>query len=297
MQFIAFIVIYPFLWCISILPFRMLYALSDGVYVLLYHVIGYRKKTVWQNLKLVFPEKSDTELRAISKRFYRHLSDLFMEMIKTLSISKKQLAKRFVVTNPEELKRLEAKNKSIILMYGHYASYEWSINVERYTTYKGVGIYKTLANRYFDKLVRKIRSKYNTELVDTKKAIAELVSYEENNIRILSAFLSDQSPRLNKAYYWTRFMNINVPCFTGAEMLAKKLDHTVAYLQITKVKRGHYEAEIVTLAEDPREYKDYDITEKFTRTLEAQIYKAPAYYLWTHKRWKHKDKTPSPLTK
>ncbi|WP_223033334.1 lysophospholipid acyltransferase family protein [Hanstruepera marina] len=293
MQFLAYIIIYPFLWLISILPFRLLYLFSDMVYLLVFYIIGYRRKTVKENLMLVFPEKSEDEIKTISKKFYHHMCDMFLEMIKTLSISRKQLNKRFIIKNPESLQKLEALNKSIVVMYGHYASYEWSFVVENHITMKGIGIYKTIANKYFDNLARKLRSRYNTELIDTKKAVAKITEYEKQNIKSVIAFLSDQSPKSFKKYYWTTFMDIEVPCFTGAERIAKDLNLTVTYLKIDKVKRGHYEAEFITLAENANDYADFEITDKFTRELEQQIRKAPEYYLWTHKRWKHRNKKPA----
>lgn len=290
MQFLAYILVYPFLWLISILPFKLLYFFSDGLYVLLYHIIGYRKKVVTNNLRLVFPEKTELEIKKIQKKFYRHLSDMFLEMVKTMTISRNQLKKRFIIKNPEELERLESLDKSILLMYGHYASWEWSVEIENYINYKGLGVYKRLANRYFDKLVRDIRSKFGTSLISTKEIVGLINNFENNGNRTITAFLSDQSPRLKKDVYWGKFMGIEVPCFTGAERLAKNLNLTIAYLKVTKVKRGFYEADFMTLAENPRDYKDYLITDMFLREVEKQIYEAPEYYFWTHKRWKHAGK-------
>lgn len=293
MQFLAYIIIYPFLWLISILPFRLLYLFSDIVYLIVYYIIGYRRKTVKENLTMVFPEKSEKEIKSISKKFYRHMCDMFLEMVKSLTISHSQVLKRFVIKNPENISHLESLNKSIVTMYGHYASYEWSYAVENYISIKGIGIYKKIRNKYFDNLVKKIRSRYNTELIDTKKAAVKIAHYEKEGVKTIIAFLSDQSPKSFKKYYWTKFMGIDVPCFTGAERMAKDLDLTVTYLKIEKVKRGFYEAEFITLAENADDYKDYDITDKFTKELEAQIRKAPEFYLWTHKRWKHRGKKPS----
>lgn len=290
MQFLAYILVYPLLWCISVLPFRLLYVVSDGVYVLLYHVIGYRKKVVTQNLKLVFPEKPETEILSIRKKFYKHLCDMFLEMIKTLTISPKQLERRFNVKNKEELRRLESLDKSIVLMYGHYASWEWSIQIQNLIKFGGFGVYKKLANPYFDKLVRDIREKYNTQMIGTKEAIQIIKANEKKGIKGVLAFLSDQSPRLTSQVYWSKFMGIEVPCFTGAERLAKELDLTIAYLKVTKVKRGFYEGEIITLSETPRKHENYEITDMFLHEVEKQIYEAPEYYFWTHKRWKHRGK-------
>lgn len=288
MHFLAYILIYPFLWLISILPFRILYIVSDGLYLLLYNIVGYRKKVVTNNLKLVFPEKSEKEIIAIRKKFYHHLCDMFLEMAKTMTISRNQLSKRFKILNPEEVQRLESLNKSVILMYGHYASWEWSLELQNHTTFKGFAVYKKLANKYFDKLVRDMRSKFNTHLINTKEAINVIKENEIAGNKSITAFLSDQSPRLTKEVYWSQFMGVDVPCFTGAERLAKNLDLNIAYFKVTKVKRGFYEAEIITLAENALEYKDYELTDMFLREVEKQIYEAPEFYFWTHKRWKHK---------
>lgn len=288
MQFLAYILIYPILWMVSILPFRVLYFVSDCLYVLLYYGIGYRKKVVTNNLKLVFPEKSEKEINELRKNFYKHLCDMFLEMAKTMTISEKELKKRFKILNPEELKRLENLNKSVILIFGHYASWEWSIVIQNYINFKGLAVYKRLANKYFDKLVKDIRSKFNTDLISTKETIQIINDNEAKGIKSITGFLSDQSPRLTNEVYWGKFMGIDVPCFTGAERLAKKLDLTTAYLKVTKVKRGFYEAEIITLAENPSEFKDYELTDMFLREVEKQIYTAPEFYFWTHKRWKHK---------
>lgn len=291
MQFLAYIIIYPFLWIISILPFRLLYVISNVLYLLLYYVVGYRKKVVTNNLKLVFPNKTKKEINLVRKNFYKHLSDMFLEMAKTMTISKNMLDKRFKLKNPEELKRLESLNKSIVLMYAHYASWEWSIAIQNHIHYHGLGIYKKLANSYFDKLVRDIRSKFNTKLINTKQAISTINQYELKGEKSVIAFISDQSPRLTNKVYWANFMGIDIPCFTGAERLAKKLDLTVAYLKISKLKRGYYEGEIITLAENPKTYNDYQITDLFLKEVEKQIYETPEYYFWTHKRWKHAGKT------
>ncbi len=290
MQLVVYILIYPFLLLISILPFRLFYLFSDFVYLLIYYVVGYRKKTVGTNLRLVFPEKSEKDIIQIQKKFYKHLCDLFLEMIKTITISKEQLSKRFVITNPKEVKRLESLGKSVICFFGHYASYEWSIAVDNETKLKGYAVYKRIANTYFNDLVKRIRSRFNTTLIHTRETVSVLTKNETKGISSLIGFLSDQSPKQYKTSYWTEFMGVNVPCFTGGERLAKKLDLVAVYLKISKIKRGYYQAEFVPLADNANTFKDFSITDKFLSELEQQIYDAPEYYLWTHKRWKHKDK-------
>jgi len=265
---------------------------SDGLYILIYHVFGYRKKVVKANLDLAFPEKSEKEKRRITKAFYHHFCDLLLESIKSMTISEAEMKKRFVFTNIEEIHKLEKANKSIILMCGHYASWEWMFIVQRYINHKGFGIYKRLENKYFDALAKRIRARYNTRLITTKQTINVLTESINKGELSISGFASDQSPRANKAYHWQEFMGVKVPVHTGAEMIAKKLDISIVFLDIKKIKRGYYETTFKTFTTNPREFKDYEITDVFLKFVENQIHEAPEYYLWTHKRWKHKDKVP-----
>jgi len=292
MQFLAYVIIYPFLWIISILPFRLLYAFSDGLFILVYHIIGYRKKVVKANLRLVFPKKSEKEIQTIAKKFYHHLCDLILESIKSMTISETEMKKRFVFTNVDELKKFEDQNKSIVLMCAHYANFEWIFVLQRHINFKGYGIYKRLENKYFDRLIKRIRARYNTYLITTKETISVLTQAKQNGELTINGFISDQTPKIYKAFHWNDFMGIKVPVHTGAEMLAKKLDMSVVFFAVKKIKRGYYETTFKTLAENPHDFKDYEITDAFLGLVEQQIYDAPEYYLWTHKRWKHKDSVP-----
>ena len=292
MQFLAYIFIYPILWLISILPFRLLYVFSDGLYVVLYYVIGYRKKVVKENLKIAFPNKSDEELNRIRKKFYHHLCDMILETIKSMSITEAQMKKRFTFTNVELIQQLEKDNRSIALMCAHYGSWEWIFILQTYMSHKGYAIYKRLANKYFDRLVKRIRAKYNSHLVTTKEIIPVLLQAKSEGKVTICGFVSDQSPKAEKAFHWNNFMGITVPVHTGAEMLAKKIDMSVVFFGVKKVKRGYYQTSFKTIAYHPNDYPDYEITDQFLKLVEHQINEAPEYYLWTHKRWKHSDKVP-----
>ncbi len=288
MQLLVYILIYPILWIISILPFPVFYLLSDFVYFLTYNIIGYRKKVVRDNIKLALPHLSDKERLTIEKKFYSHMCDMFLEMIKTMSISQKEMEKRFVFTNMEVYYDLEKKNKSIALMCAHYASYEWVISMNYHIHCKGFGIYKKLSNPYFDKLVKRIRSKFKAELITTKQTIPTIAENHKNNVLGIYGFASDQSPKANAAYHWAPFMGHIVPVHTGAEILAKRFDMNVIFLKTKKIKRGYYEASFEILSEDVKSVPNYEITDQFLKLVEEQILETPEYYLWTHKRWKHK---------
>ncbi|SEG45039.1 lysophospholipid acyltransferase family protein [Flavobacterium urumqiense] len=288
MQFLIFILAYPFLWIISILPFPIFYLLSDIVYFIVYYIIGYRKKTVRANLALALPHLNDKERLVIEKKSYHHLCDMFMEMIKTMTISSEEMNKRFIITNLAVIKEYEKKGKSIILIASHYASWEWLITLNQKLSFQGVGVYKKLANKYFDKLVRDIRSKYNTELVPTYKTIPLIAHNQKNGIHCVYGLASDQSPKLDRIFHWDSFMGVEVPVHTGPEMLAKKYDLTVVFAKVKKVKRGYYELTIIPLSDNPKSVPDFGITHNFIKEVEKQIYEAPEYYFWTHKRWKHR---------
>jgi len=292
LQLLAYILLYPILWLISILPFRLLYAVSDGLYILLYRVFGYRKKVVTDNLNLVFPEKSKDEIERITKVFYHHLCDLILESIKSMTISEAEMRKRYVFTNVEEIHKLEKANKSIVAMCSHYASWEWIFILERYINHRGYAIYKRLANKYFDRLVKRIRARYNSYLITTKETFTVLADTKARGELTFNGFASDQSPRAEKAFHWNEFLGIKVPVHTGAEALAKKLDMAVVFFKVKKVKRGYYETTFKTITQSPNDYKDYEITDMFISYIEEQIRDIPEYYLWTHKRWKHRDKVP-----
>lgn len=292
MQLLLYILFYPIIWLISILPFPVFYLVSDGVCFLTYRVIGYRKKTVRENLALALPHLSETERRNIEKKFYSHLCDMFLEMIKTLSISQKEIEKRFTFSNLDVYLELEKKNKSVAVLCAHYASYEWVISMNYYIHHKGYGIYKKIANPYFDKLVKKIRSKFKAELITTKETIATIANNYTNGELSLYGFASDQSPKKNAAYHWAPFMGHEVPVHTGAEMLAKRFDMNVIFLRTKKIKRGYYEASFEVLSDDVKAVPNYEITDRFLQLVEQQILEAPEYYLWTHKRWKYRNTKP-----
>ena len=290
MQKLVFWITYPILLLISKLPFPLFYLFSDFVFFFVFYVFSYRKKTVFDNLKLVFPEKDDNEIKKIRKQFFHHMVDMFLEMIKSISISEEELKKRFVFTNLEEIDKIRAMNKSIVLICGHYASYEWMNALQLYGyDYRGFGIYKKVANPYFDKLAKDIRARYDGELIRTVEATQTITKNQKNGVLGIYGMIADQTPRVQRAKYWAKFMGITVPVFTGTEKLAKNLDMVVTYLHVEKVKRGYYQATFETITYNPETEKEFAITDAYLRKLEKQIHAAPQYYLWTHKRWKFRN--------
>lgn len=286
MQFLVFIIIYPILWLISILPFRLLYLFSDFVYIIIYKVFRYRKDIVRSNLAKAFPNLSDKELLVIEKKSYHHLCDIFLEMIKTMTISRKEIERRYIFTNLQTYLDLEKKGKSIALLCAHYASYEWAVSMNFHITFEGFGIYKQISNKYFDRLVKKIRSKFKAHLITTRQTRSTIEENKSKGILGVYGFASDQTPSGKNALYWNSFLGIETPIHYGAESLAKRYDMNVVFLRGKKVKRGYYEATFEVLSEDVKSIPNYQLSEIFMRKVEEQIIEAPEFYLWTHKRWK-----------
>ena len=293
MQLIVYILVYPILWLISILPFRLLYGISDVLYFFVYRVFGYRKTTVLNNLNLVFPDKTEQEKSEIMSQFYHHLCDMVVEAVKSMTISEKELMKRMTFANIDVIHNIEKQEKSIMLMSAHYGSWEWFFILQKHVTFKGYAVYKRLSNKYFDRLIKRIRAKYNTYLITTKETLGVLRENKKNGELTINGFVADQSPKARKAFHWNDFMGIKVPMYTGAETLAKKWDMTVVFVNVRRKKRGFYETTFETIAENPKDFANYKITDAFFTLVEDQIKEDPQYYLWTHKRWKHRDKVPA----
>ena len=293
MQRLLYLLAYPLLWLLAHLPFPILYVISDGVFFLIFYVVRYRRKVVQQNLALVFPDKPAAERRQIERAFYAHMCDMFLEMIKTMGMSEQAIKERFIFRNLEILKEFEGRGQSVMLLMPHYASWEWAISLNYKLKARGYGIYQPLNNEHFDKLVRRIRGKFGATLITTRET-REIIAKNKAEGRLATyGIIIDQSPQLKKAYYWGSFMGIEVPMHVGAEVLCKAMDLPVVYLKVTKLKRGHYQGEIILLTDSPSSVPDYGITDAFFRETERAIREAPQYYFWTHKRWKHRNKKPA----
>ncbi len=294
MRILIYLISLPFIYFISILPFQLLYAFSDFLSFILYYLVGYRKKVVRENLIRSGFGDDPVKLRKIERAVFKHFCDLYLETFKSLTLSKKQIQKRFVVTDSSLMQDLASKGKSVIMMCGHYASYEWLLSLGYYSDHTAYGIYAPLSNPYFNKLVIRARKRYGAFLIPRRKAISTIKDHVNNKHLALYGFASDQSPRVRKKTYFRSFFGTEVPVFTGAERLGKEHDIPVLMAKVRKLKRGYYEAEIVPIALEPTKTKENFITDTFTEALEELIQEDPRYYLWTHNRFKRMR--PNPLS-
>ena len=281
-KFFYYLLILP----LSLLPYPLLYLLSDIIFLIMYRVIGYRKKVVFTNLKNSFPNKSKQELKKIMSDFYRHLCDIIMESVKGFTISEKQLRKRLIIKNPEFSNYFADRGQSIIFVGGHYNNWEICAQAfAMYSNHKCIGIYKPLSNAFINDKIYTSRSKYGMHLISMKQTKK---SFEDGDEPKAIVFGSDQNPANPKRAHWMQFLNQDTSVLFGVERYAKEYNWPVVFVSISKVKRGHYEVEYSLITDKPTEQPHGKITEDFTKRLEQDIINQPQYWLWSHKRWKHK---------
>ena len=285
MNFIIYILSYPLIWLLSRLPFRLLYAVSDFLYFILYTLLKYRVKVVRKNLYTAFPFKSEEELLTIERHFYHHFCDTLLEMVKSYGMSEKEMKNRMIFPNLEVLKKYEDQERNIIIMCSHYASYEWLLSLAYYLKHQSYALYTPLSNKYFDKFLQKVRMKHHSYLLSRYTAQREMKKHKDEHKVYSYGFAADQVPNNQKSYR-RPFLGLRVPVFTGAERLGKALNTVIVFAKIEKLKRGYYQTTFEVLAENPSDYVDFQITDAFFERVNQQIYDRPEYYLWTHNRFK-----------
>lgn len=285
MQAILFYLAYFFIYLIALLPFRLLYGLSDVLFHLLW-LTGYRQEVVMTNLRNSFPEKSEKEIRQLCKRYYRYLCDLILETFKTLTMTEKEAMERCVFHKAAWLDKLHEEGKSIIIVMGHYGNWEWAgPSFTLNNPYQLVVIYRPLSNPYFERMMTKMRTKFGTKISPANNALRDMVAMRKQITA--TAFIADQTAFPEFAY-WTTFLNQDTAVFTGPEKIAKKFNYPVVYMNVRRTRRGYYEITPELQFLDPSKAGENEILEVFTRRLEQEINQEPTTWLWSHKRWKHK---------
>ena len=281
--------VYRIFYVISLLPFRLLYCLSDVVAFIAYYIVRYRRKIVRGNLVTSFPEKSEKEIKDIERRFYRWFCDYFVEAVKLLSISEDELNRRFTITNSDEIRECFSQGQNVAAILGHYCNWEWLSCVGKdLPSDSMVGlIYHPLYNKAFDDLFRRIRShEANAVPVPKKDILRQLVTCRREGRMNIFGYISDQLPKWENIHLWLPFLNHDTPVFTGGELIMRKMNNAVYYAELTRQRRGYYSLTYRLITKNPASLPEYEITRRFFKMLEATICREPAYYLWSHNRWK-----------
>jgi Kdo2-lipid IVA lauroyltransferase/acyltransferase len=273
---------------VALLPYRLLYVISDGIRLILYYIVRYRRKVVRVNLINSFPEKNKSEIIKIEKKFYLNLTDTMLEAIKMLHVNKNQFVKHFSITNQVIIDQLFDKGKSIFLAVGHAGNWEMLASYLSLTQrHESIAIYKKISDENFDRLMKRVRQNLGGLLLfESRTAYRQLVASKDKARIVL--ILGDQTPPGNDSDYWTDFLHQHTPFFTGLEKMARGLDFAVVYLDVIRFKRGIYEATATLVCESGKLTAENEISEQYVRLLEKSIIKQPDNWLWSHRRWKHK---------
>lgn len=289
MSKIAYYMFYALAWLVSLMPFWLLYRLSDLIFFLLYYVFRYRVKITRQNLRNSFPEKDERWIRRTSWKFYRSLADIILEDIKVLTIRKSKLAKHYRYINTEIMDQVFAEGKSLILAIGHCGNWEWLGNTlgPMYGHVKGFAIVKPLSNEHFDGFMNGLRNRYIDDSIIYMKDTLRTMVKRKDTVS-LYVFAADQTPSNPKAAYWAEFLNQDTPFYTGIEKIARSLDMGVVYIDLYREKRGYYAGEVSLITDSAKHTAENEITDAYIRKLEEAIRKRPHNWLWSHRRWKHK---------
>ena len=278
-----------FLKLLSYIPFKAMYVLSDGLFYLLYYVIRYRRPIVRKNLTESFPEKSEQEIIRIEKNFYRYFTDQVLESCKMTTISPEEVSRRMKFTNVEAADAVLKSGKSIALYIGHYGNWEWVSSIPLWLgkEVRAVQIYHKLRNESMDKLMLQIRERMGAVSVEMRKTARYITEMANSGQVSIVGFIADQSPRKKEVRHFLPFLHHNTPVLTGTEKIIKHYDFEAWFLNMKRVKRGYYEAELIRIHENPKDLPDFELTAIYYRMLERMIQNRPELYLWTHNRFKH----------
>lgn len=279
---------YALWYSLSLLPLRVLYVLSDLLYVLVSRIVRYRHRVIWNNLKVSFPEKTDQEIRRIEHDFYHYFCDYLVETIKMMTISERQLRQRMTFTGMEELNRVLSSGQSCAVYLGHVGNWEWITSLPFWVSsdVQCAQIYHPLENAASDKLFLKVRERLGARCIAMNDTLREVVRYRREGRTICVGYISDQKPHWVNIHHWVDFLNHDTPVLTGTERIARSTGHAVFYADVTRKRRGYYNCDMQLITTDPKSTNEWELTDRYFSALEQTIRRNPAIWLWSHDRWK-----------
>ncbi len=276
--------LYPLSW----LPLRCLYMISDGLFVVIFHLIGYRRKLVRKNISESFPDMGEAQLRDAERGFYHWFCDYLVESIKMLTISEGEMRRRLVFKGTETVDEVVRDGQSCAVYLGHYCNWEWITSLPLWVAPEAQcgQIYHAIENKAFDRLFLKLRQRFGAVCIPMAETLRRIVKYRQEGRQVVIGYIGDQVPFWNNIHHWCMFLNHDTPVLTGTERLAVKAGHAVFYMDVRRMRRGYYEAEFQLITREPKQWAEFAITDEYFRRLEQSIRRDPACYLWSHNRWK-----------
>ena len=284
---IVYYIVYIIWYGFSLLPLRVFYVISDMLFWILYIIIGYRRKVVWQNLKTSFPEKSEERLRKIERGFYHFFCDYLVESVKLMTISKKNLKKRLVFKGTEVVNEIVESGQSCAVYLGHYCNWEWITSLPLWVTPKAQcgQIYHPIENNDFDWLFLRLRQRFGAVCIPMQDTLRKIIEFRKDRQPVVIGYISDQKPHWVNIHHWVDFLHHDTPVLTGTERIARRMNHAVFYLDVRRIRRGYYEAEFKLITREPQTMKEFELTDIYYQHLEQSILRAPEFWLWSHNRF------------
>lgn len=273
----------PF-YLISLLPFWIIFRLAKFAYLILFYFVGYRKKIVYQNLKNSFPNKSKEDINQEVKKFYNHFCEIFIESVKLLTISEKQIKQRYSFKNISLLEKFYSEGKSVILYSAHFGNWEWMASLQLHTKYQMYSFYQRQSNKYFNDFMIQIRERFGNICVESKSGFKVLLKNSKDKKLTITYVIGDQSPMSNSSMHWTNFLNQETAFLVGSDKMAKKCNQQLLYPHITQKKKGYYELEFKIISMS----SEIEPIEIYANLLEKNIQEQPELWLWSHRRWKRR---------
>lgn len=279
---------YAIWYTLSLLPLRVLYVLSDLLYLLVSRIVRYRHRVIWNNLKTSFPEKTDQEIRRIEHDFYHYFCDYLFETIKLMTISERQMRQRMTFTNIDQINQVLSSGQSCALYLGHVGNWEWITSMPLWTApnVQLAQIYHPLENAAADKLFLKVRERLGAKCIAMNDTLREVVRYRREGRTICVGYISDQKPHWVNIHHWVDFLNHDTPVLTGTERIVRSTGHAVFYADVTRKRRGYYNCDLQLITTDPKSTNEWELTDRYFSALEQTIRRDPAIWLWSHDRWK-----------
>lgn len=289
MKIVYYIVFFTW-YLLSLLPLKILYFISDILFLLVYYIVRYRRTIVRKNLLGSFPEKPKEKIIEIEKQYYHFFCDYIVETLKLFSISKEELKKRMTFSGIEEIEReMHEKDRTFCFAYlGHYCNWEWIASLPYWVSDDMLcgQIYHPLYNKAFDKLFLNLRNKFGGTSIPMKETLRRIIELRRAKQKTIIGFISDQSPKWNSIHHWTPFLNRETPVFTGTEKIGKQVNALIYYADVKRVRRGYYHCQFKPMFDNPNDIPDFEITDAYMKNLEQMISVTPQYWLWSHNRWK-----------
>lgn len=287
-QAFGFYIIYPLLWSISWLPLWALYRISDFLFLLI-AAFGYRRSVITSNLKRAYPGQDRRFIRNIRIRFYRHFCDMIVETIALMHISPKKIQRRVEFVNLDLIQKSIDNERDAVAVIGHYGNWEWvpTINMALPSNIIACSVYRPLKNNYFDRLMIRLRSPFNTINFPLKNTVKEIIKMKQTDQRFIIGLIADQSPSKFELQFWTSFLTQKTPIILGPEKLCKLANADLFFWQMEKIKRGRYRITVLPYPGDVKTDPEFSATKWHVKQLENQIYRQPEIWLWSHKRWKY----------